>query len=203
MSNPKTLKNMPKANCSPLEGSLGWCEGKPVLPGIRRRLYYTAKSNIAQWPELQVDELGRPTSAVLQGSFVMAADKVFHYIDILVNDSTLTSEAQGEKPSQTQLNKLTAVHPAVDEAATMASAYLNNNDVVVIVQDMDGKYRVIGNNKWQGNATVAQDLGQGATGKATTTINVEHTDIIAAPFYEGEIVTEDGTINEQGSGSGE
>lgn len=199
---PLTITNMPKANCSPLEGSLSWCEGKPVLPGIRRRLYYTAKSNITKWPTLPVDEFGRPTSAVLEGSFEMAADKVFHHIDVLVNDSSLTSEAQGEKPSQTQLNKLTAVHPAVDAAATMAAAYLNNNDVVVLVQDMDGKFRMIGNDKWQGNATVAQDNGQGATGKATTTINVEHTDLIPAPFYEGEIVTEDGVINEQGSGSG-
>lgn len=187
---------MATTNCTPLMGSLGWCEGRPVLPGIRRRLYYTAKSNVTNWPKLQTDEFGRATSATLQGDFELAAEKVFHHIDVLVNDSGLTSEAQGEKPSQTQLNKLVAVHPAVDEAATMAAAYLNNNDVVAIVQDMDGKYRVIGNEKWQGNATVAQDNGQGATGKATTTINIEHTDVIPAPFYTGSIPTEDGTINE-------
>lgn len=183
-------------NCSPLEGSLTWCEGRPVLPGIRRRLYYTAKSNISQWPTLSTDEFGRPTSAVLSGSFEMAADKVFKHIDVLVDKSGLTSEAQGEAPSQTQLNKLVAVHPAVDEAATMAAAYLNNSDVVCIIQDMDGKYRVLGNEKWQGKATVAQDNGQGATGTASTTINIEHTDLIPAPFYEGSIATEDGVINE-------
>lgn len=193
---------MPKTNCSPVEGSLHWCEGKPVLPGIRRRIYYTAKSNISKWPTLPVDEYGRPTSAVLQGSFEMVADKVFHYIDVLVNNSGLVSEAQGEKPSQTQINRITAVHPAVDEQASMASAYFNNNDIVALVQDMDGKYRMVGNEKWQGNATVAQDNGQGATGTASTTITIEHTDLIPAPFYEGEIVTEDGVINEQGSGSG-
>lgn len=187
---------MATTNCTPLMGSLGWCEGRPVLPGIRRRLYYTAKSNVTKWPKLQVDEFGRAISATLQGDFELASEAVFHHIDVLVNDSGLTSEAQGEKPSQTQLNKLVAVHPAVDEAATMAAAYLNNNDVVAIVQDMDGKYRVIGNEKWQGNATVAQDNGQGATGKATTTINIEHTDVIPAPFYTGAILTEDGTINE-------
>lgn len=183
-------------NCSPLEGSLTWCEGRPVLPGIRRRLYYTAKSNITKWPTLSTDEFGRPTSAVLSGSFEMAADKVFKHIDVLVDKSGLTSEAQGEAPSQTQLNKLVAVHPAVDEAATMAAAYLNNSDVVCIIQDMDGKYRVLGNEKWQGKATVAQDNGQGATGTASTTINIEHTDLIPAPFYEGSIATEDGVINE-------
>lgn len=179
-----------------------WCEGKPVLPGIRRRIYYTAKSNISKWPTLPVDEYGRPTSAVLEGSFEMVADKVFHYIDVLVNNSGLVSEAQGEKPSQTQINRITAVHPAVDEQASMASAYFNNNDIVALVQDMDGKYRMVGNERWQSNATVAQDNGQGATGTASTTVTIEHTDLIPAPFYEGEIVTEDGIINEQGSGSG-
>ena len=101
---------MATTNCSPLEGSLTWCEGKPVLPGIRRRLYYTAKSNVVKWPKLQVDEYGRATSAILQGNFELAADKYFHHIDVLVNESSLTSEAQGEKPSQTQLNKLVCVH---------------------------------------------------------------------------------------------
>lgn len=177
-------------------GSLIWCEGKPVYPGIRRRLYYTAKSNITKWPTLPVDEFGRPTSSVLQGSFEMAADKVFHYIDVLAEKSGLTSEPQGEAPSQTQLNKLVAVHPGVDDQATMASAYFNNSDIVVLVQDMNGKYRMLGNEKWQGKATVNQDLGQGSTGNANTTINVEHTDLIAAPFYEGIIPTEDGNINE-------
>lgn len=188
---------MPKTNCSPVEGSLHWCEGKPVLPGIRRRIYYTAKSNISKWPTLPVDEYGRPTSSVLQGSFEMVADKVFHYIDVMVNNSGLVSEAQGEKPSQTQINRITAVHPGVGNEASMASAYFNNNDIVALVQDMDGKYRMVGNEKWQGNATVAQDNGQGATGTASTTITIEHTDLIPAPFYEGEIVTEDGVINEQ------
>lgn len=177
-------------------GSLIWCEGKPVYPGIRRRLYYTAKSNITKWPTLPVDEFGRPTSSVLQGSFEMAADKVFHYIDVLAEKSGITSEPQGEAPSQTQLNKLVAVHPGVDEQATMASAYFNNSDIVVLIQDMNGKYRMLGNEKWQGKATVNQDLGQGSTGNANTTINVEHTDLIAAPFYKGIIPTEDGNINE-------
>lgn len=187
---------MSQISCSPLMGSLIWCEGKPVYPGIRRRLYYTAKSNITKWPTLPVDEFGRPTSSVLQGSFEMAADKVFHYIDVLAEKSGITSEPQGEAPSQTQLNKLVAVHPGVDDKATMASAYFNNSDVVVLIQDMNGKYRMLGNEKWQGKATVNQDLGQGSAGNANTTINVEHTDLIAAPFYEGIIPTEDGNINE-------
>ena len=160
---------MPTNNCSALQKSLSWCQGTPELPGIKRRLYY--------------------------GSFVLVADATWKYIDILPDKSQVTSEAQGEVPSQTQLNKLTAVHPAVGEEASAASAYLNNNDNVFIIEDMKGKYRVIGSDMWNTKTTVAQDLGQGATGTTSTTINAEATDVVPAPFYEGTIETEDGTID--------
>ncbi|MBQ6978676.1 MAG: hypothetical protein IJQ18_08590 [Paludibacteraceae bacterium] len=193
----------PNNSCSPLEASLDWCEGKPVLPGLRRRIYYTHKSNITKWPTLPKDALGRPTSSVLQGSFELKADVYWKHIDMNVNNSGVTSDPQGESPSQTQLNKLSAVHPGVDEEASMLPAYVNNSDVVYLVQTANGKYRLIGNEMYQSKSTAKQDLGQGPTGTASTTLEVECTDQIAAPFYEGEIVisaTE--TINPQGSGSG-
>jgi len=186
---------MPTNNCSALQKSLSWCQGTPELPGIKRRLYYIAKSLIAQWPTLPKDAQGRPTAAVYQGSFVLVANATWKHIDILPDKSQVTSEAQGEVPSQTQLNKLTAVHPAVGEEASAASAYLNNNDNVFLVEDMKGKYRVIGSDMWNTKTTVAQDLGQGATGTTSTTINAEATDVVPAPFYEGDIETEDGTID--------
>ena len=172
---------MPTNNCSALQKSLSWCQGTPELPGIKRRLYYIAKSLIAKWPTLPKDAQGRPTAAVYQGSFVLVADATWKYIDILPDKSQVTSEAQGEVPSQTQLNKLTAVHPAVGEEASAASAYLNNNDNVFIIEDMKGKYRVIGSDMWNTKTTVAQDLGQGATGTTSTTINAEATDVTTIP----------------------
>lgn len=107
----------------------------------------------------------------------------------------MTSEAQGELPSQTQLNKLTAVHPGVGADASAAAAYINNTDNVFLVEDMKGNFRVLGNDKWQTKATVAQDLGQGATGTTSTTINVEATDEVPAPFFVGTLETEDGDID--------
>ena len=88
-----------------------------------------------------------------------------------------------------------AVHPGVDADASAAAAYLNNNDNVFIVEDMRGARRVVGSEKWLTKTTVAQDLGQGASGTASTTINVEATDECPAPFYTGTIVTEDGTLS--------
>ena len=181
--------------CTSIQKSLGWCQGTPELPGVKRRIYFIAKSFIVGFPQLPRDELGRSTSAVLVGDFVLMADATWKYIDILPDKSQLTSEAQGELPSQTQLNKLVAVHPGVGQDASAAAAYINNTDNVFIVEDMKGNYRVLGNDKWTTKATVAQDLGQGASGTTSTTINVEATDEVPAPFYVGTLETEDGDID--------
>lgn len=181
--------------CTSIQKSLGWCQGTPELPGVKRRIYFLAKSGIVKFPSLTRDELGRPTSAILDGSFTLATDTKWKYIDILPDKSQLKSEAQGELPSQTQLNKLTAVHPGVGPEASAAATYINNTDNVFIVEDMKGNFRVLGNDKWQTKATVAQDLGQGATGTTSTTISVEATDETPAPFYTGTLETDEGTID--------
>ncbi len=192
---------MAKKNCTSIQQSLAWCQGTPELPGVRRRIYYISKQFIVAFPQLPRDENGRATSAILKGSYTLAADATWKYIDILPDKSQLTSEAQGELPSQTQLNKLVAVHPGVGQEASAAAAYINNTDNVFIVEDMKGNFRVLGNDKWQTKGTVAQDLGQGATGNTSTTINVEVTDEVPAPFYVGTLETEDGEIDCSGNAS--
>lgn len=183
---------MNESVCSNIQESLAWCMGTPELPGVMRRIYYISKGSIAKWPTLPRSENGAITKAEYEGNFVLVADKKWQYIDILPEKSQLTSDAQGEAPSQTQLNKLVALHPSVGKEASAASAYLNNNDNVFLVSDMHGKFRVVGSEKWQTKTTVAQDLGQGATGSTSTTITVEATDECPAPFYKGVIDAEDG-----------
>jgi hypothetical protein len=83
----------------------------------------------------------------------------------------------------------------VGEEASAAAAYINNNDNVFVIQDMKDNYRVVGSEKWLTKSTVAQDLGQGATGTTSTTINAEATDEVPAPFYVGTLATEDGDVD--------
>lgn len=186
------------SSCLNIQKSLAWCQGTPEYAGVRRRIYYLAKSEIVGWPLLERDANGiRATSAKYKGDFTLKADAKWKFIDILPDKSQLTSEPQGELPSQTQLNKLVAVHPGVGAEASAAAAYLNNSDNVFIVQDMNDNYRVVGCDKWLTKTTVNQDNGQGASGTTSTTINVEASDEVPAPFYDGEIITEDGIINPQ------
>ncbi len=183
------------ANCINIQRSLDWCMGTPELPGIKRRVYYIAKNQIVKWPAFVRDDNGRVSSSTLSGSFTLVADAKWHYIVILADKSQLTSEAQGEVPSQTQLNKATLVHPGVGPSASAASAYLNNSDNVFVVEDMKGNFRIVGSERWMTKTTVAQDNGQGATGTTSTTISVEATDEIPSPFYVGTLNTEEGVID--------
>lgn len=32
--------------CTSIQKSLGWCQGTPELPGVKRRIYFIAKSYI-------------------------------------------------------------------------------------------------------------------------------------------------------------
>ena len=182
-------------NCSPLQKSLAWCMGTPELPGIRKRIYYISKDQIAEWPTYIRDVNNRRMKkAAYRGDFVLVADAKWKYIDILPDKSQLTSEPQGELPSQTQLNKLVAVFPGVSPEASAAACYLNNSDNVFLVEDMKGFFRVVGCRKWFTKTTVAQDNGQGPTGTTSTTINVEAPDEVPSPFYMGIIETELGDV---------
>lgn len=183
-------------NCSSIQKSLSWCQGTPEAPGVKKRVYYLASNQIVNWPELERDELGRPINAEYKGDFTLVEDAVWHYIDHLPSKAEVKSETQGEVPSQTFKNTITVVHPAVGADASAAGCYLLNTDNVFLVEDMKGNYRVIGSPYYDAVATVAQDLGQGATGTTGTTITLEASDIVSLPVYNGKIVTEDGTIND-------
>ena len=169
--------------------------GTPELPGIRKRIYYISKDQIAEWPTYIRDYYNRRAKkAAYSGDFVLVADAKWKYIDIIPEKSQLTSEPQGELPSQTQLNKLVAVFPGVSPEASAAACYLNNSDNVFLVEDMKGFFRVVGCRKWFTKTTVSQDNGQGPTGNTSTTINVEAPDEVPSPFYMGIIETEDGDV---------
>jgi hypothetical protein len=187
---------MAETKCTSILKSLGWCQGTPVKPGIRKRVYYVNRDDILSWPNLTRDDLGRVTSSTYKGNFTLAEGVKWQYIDHLPSKAEFKSETQGEKPSQTFKETVTLVHPGVGEAAVAATAPLLNSDLVFIVEDMDGKYRVVGSKNWDATATVSRDQGQGAAGTAGTTITLEASDEVDAPFYTGTIETEDGTINE-------
>lgn len=179
-----------------LYDSLPFCKGKTLLPGIRSRLYYTAKSDIVTWPTLPDKATADMAElATYDGDFTLAADKFWHYIDLVDNKGKIESESQGDKPARSFVNRTSVVHPETDEAATGFCRQANADDFVYLLQTRGGKFRVLGNEAFQTDTKPKQDSGEGVTGDFGTTIEIEVTDVCPAPFYVGKILTADGTIN--------
>ncbi len=183
-------------SCQALLKSMKWCQGKTVKPGIRRRIFAIIESQILKWPAIKRDTLGRVSSSVLQGSFQLVEGAKWAVIEHLPAKAEFKSETQGEYPSQTFKVNGSVVHPGVGEEAADATAAFLNSNCVFLVEDMDGRLRLIGSEDYDTVTTVSRDNGQGPTGNAGTTIAFEASMEADAFFYEGEIVTEDGTINE-------
>lgn len=195
---------MATKNCdnSSLYNSLVFCAGQTVLPGIRKTVYAISKRHIVKWPVLpKVAKTSMKEIAIYQGDFELAADATFMRIDLSLNKGSLKYETQGEKPSRTILNKGSFKHPYNDEDAAAFAAQAIADDLVFVVQQRNGKFRVLGNEMFETDVKVGGDTGEGTTGEVGTTIEVEVADTCAAPFYVGKLVTEDGEIDCSGSES--
>lgn len=177
-------------------GSLNWCSGQLVSPGIRYMIYFIPKRDIVKWPALPLTDSADPTKlAVYAGSFELAVGKKWQSIRVDQKKSEPVSDPQGEPPFSTYLDKATFVHPGTAEEAAAFARQAANDDYVYLFAQIDGKYRVIGNEAYETATKVSTKLGQvGGTEKGTT-IEASCTSECPLPFYTGEIITEEGTIN--------
>ncbi len=187
---------MNKCDSVDLYNSLEFCEGQTVLPGIRKKVLFQKKANIVAWPTLPKLVEGQTMAglATYTGNFTLAADKKWLTIKNMDSKSDVNCETQGEKPSVTHLNKATIVHPGTEEEAAGFCRMAAADDLVFLVQQRNGKFRVLGSEEFETVVKPTTALGQGVTGTAGTTLEVEATDVCPAPFYPGKIETEDGDI---------
>ena len=187
---------MNKCDSVDLYNSLEFCEGQTVLPGIRKKVLFQKTANIVAWPTLPKLAEGQTMAglATYTGNFTLAADKKWLTIKNMDSKSDVNCETQGEKPSVTHLNKATIVHPGTEEEAAGFCRMAAAEDLVFLVQQRNGKFRVLGSEEFETVVKPTTALGQGVTGTAGTTLEVEATDVCPAPFYPGKIETEDGDI---------
>lgn len=185
--------NNPCAQSAPYE-SLRFCQGTRVIPGIRGRVYYIAKRDIVKWPKLPAvngDAVQTAKLATYEGDFTLASDKKWQRIDLTLNKGNVEWETQGEQPSCTFLNKLTASYPGTSAEAAAFCGLAVNDDIVYLVQQRDGQFRVLGNEMFNTVSKPKGSTGEGTSTNGGTDIEIEATDIYPAPFYPGKIETAD------------
>lgn len=169
--------------------SLEYCTGKMSMPGTRPRAYFIPKKHITTWPTLPManaTEMGKV--AVYDGNFTLEADKCFHYVDLVDGENEPKSEQVGSFGSMHFSNTLTLVVPGTEEEATGLATMLNNEDVVFIYIQRNGKARVMGNEMFRTSVKPSQSVGKATSDSNNTTLEITVEDVAPAPFYPGDIV---------------
>lgn len=183
------------ADDAALYEDIDFCMGDKSLPGTRNHGYYVPRRDIKTFPRpagsaaTKIEDV-----AVIKSNIELYADKLWKRFALVPNESEPTTEGQGSYGSKTMLNKITLVLPGTGKKVTGFISELNNDDVVFLIPMADGKCRLFGNPLYQAEIAVSQAFGKSATDANTTTVDVSVTDEFAAPFYEGEFTTSDGTF---------
>ena len=181
-------------------GNLDWTDGQHSVPGIYPILYFIEKSKITAWPTLAEVPATAAEEVTYQGDFTLAEAAVWKEINCIDIKSETTAEAQGEIRCVSVNNKIKIVTSLTNEEATAFQKIGNNTDLVYIIRERDSrKYRVCGSELFTTYSRANLQIGSNPTGERGLTIEVESTDIIAFPFYEGAIITSDGDQNDNGS----
>lgn len=173
--------------------SLEYCTGKMSMPGTRPRAVFIPKKHVTGWPTLPManaTEMGKV--AVLDGNFTLEADKHFHFLDLVDGENEPKSEQVGSFGSMHFSNSLILVIPGTEEEATGLATMLNNEDVLFIYFQRNGKARVLGNEMFRTSVKPSQNVGKATSDSNNTTLEITVEDVAPAPFYPGDIVIDGG-----------
>ncbi len=166
------------------------CPGQRSLPGVRRRVYYINKNDIAAWPTLPTVDTENVTMAALAayvGDFTLAADKYFQFLDLKDEASNATFETVGEPGSKLFNNQCNAIITGISDAVKGFCSQAVNDDNIYIFQQRDGKFCVLGNDMFKCNSSPSGDTGTEPTGAITTTVGIQVYDVCPIPTYVGKL----------------
>ena len=177
-------------------GDICFLPGKKTLPGVRGYVYGIAKRDIMTWPTIGT-EAPKTLADVAKyaGNFVLATDKKWHKIGLIPNESELQVESQGSFGSKTFKVTGSAVIPGTEEEVSGYIAQANNDEMVYLFIQRNGKARMVGSEAFTPELSLSQATGKATTDANSTTISAVADDEYPAPFYPGKIETEDGDIS--------
>lgn len=177
-------------------GDICFLPGKKSLPGVRGYMYGIAKRDIMTWPTIGT-EAPKTLADVAKyaGNFVLATDKKWHKIGLIPNESELQVESQGSFGSKTFKVTGSAVIPGTEEEVSGYIAQANNDEMVYLFIQRNGKARMVGSEAFTPELSLSQATGKATTDANSTKISAVADDEYPAPFYPGKIETEDGDIS--------
>lgn len=189
------------------------CQGKKSLPGLRRTIYLASVRDIVTYPKMpdrNKEGMSLEKIPVYDGNFDLVTGKHFIRIDIINNDGQVQVEQQGTFGSRTFHVTATVNAPGTEEEITGLISEVLNDEVIVLYQQRNGKFRVVGSEAFPAIVNPTQSTGQSATDTNQTTLEIVADDEYPAPFFVGKIAVSDGeldcstnTVTDTSSGSGD
>ena len=183
-------------NTASVYDSIESCPGQRSLPGIRRRLYYINKADIAAFPTLpapSAENITMPGLAAYTGDFTLQSDKYFQFIDLKDEASNVTFETVGEDGSKLVNNQANAIVTGMGDEVKGFCRQALNDDLIYVYQNRDGKFCVIGNEAFTCHTTPTGDTGTEPTGAITTTLAIQCYDEAPVPTFKGKLYTAEKT----------
>lgn len=175
---------------------VNFCPGDRSTPGTRNHFYFVKKSKCQSIPKPKgytassMDEV-----AVISDNIVLQENETWKKVALVPLETEVTNQSQGSYGSKTFQNKVILVLPGSAKKNTGLIAMLNNDDVLISVPMANGQHRLFGNSDYQTQVALSQAQGKTPTDPNTTTIEVTVDDQFPAPYYEGTLLTEEGTIS--------
>jgi len=173
--------------------------GRVNPSGIGTTVYRIRQRYITGWPTIENDPdkdntIEEADMSTLNGSFTLDTGKYWQKIYSTQGKGSITSETTGDTDSKMFINHASISFPDLTPEALGFSKVSVNDDYVYIVKAA-GRYHVIGSPDYRSVTTVAPTSGDAAGSTKGVVFTVDCPDVTPLPVYEGNIVTEDGSLN--------
>lgn len=163
------------------------------MGGTLQKFYFALADDVETWPSLPASPLTIATAMVLTGNFNMKHGKKFFEGYMTAETGEVRDEQIGDKDGVSHKHIFELFHPGMKDALLGFMRLSNNSDMVFLIPDTDGDYRVVGNE----NFPARKESSTGTTGKARSdrrgaTLTFSSFGSGPAPLYRGTIpLTED------------
>lgn len=173
--------------------------GRVNPSGIGTTVYRIRQRYITGWPTIENDPdkdntIDEADMSTLNGSFTLATGKYWQKIYSTQGKGSITAETTGDTDSKLFINHASFSFPDLTPEALGFSKVSVNDDFVYIVKSA-GRYHVIGSPDYRSVTTIAPTSGDAAGSTKGIVFTVDCPDVTPLPVYEGNIVTEDGSLN--------
>lgn len=173
--------------------------GRVNPSGIGTTVYRIRQRYITAWPTIENDPdkdntIEEADMSTLNGSFTLDTGKYWQKIYSTQGKGSITAETTGDTDSKMFINHASFSFPDLTPEALGFSKVSVNDDFVYIVKAA-GRYHVIGSPDYRSVTTIAPTSGDAAGSTKGIVFTVDCPDVTPLPVYEGNIVTEDGSLN--------